>query len=839
MSGGMPPEGRSGSGMQALRLWRQVKRSQDDRLSTAEERRLAVRISGALWLSGGLTLLVMLPMPGERIERVWLVAGIAAVRGAARGALLAAVHWDHAPRRLFHVSTALMPVAVAILQALSGGGASPTHQYLWLRVAYAALFFPPVPAVAYGVACSAVSAAPLLYDSGAVEGNLARELLVVVPLFFIVGAIIFAGRRVLGRLSRQATALEREQRRMIDEQSSLRRVATAGAAGAPPGGTLALVSSEVRRLLSADAAAIGRYISERRVHVMGVSHGSTDAGTVLEVHPDDELARVRVAGRPLRIDRYADDAPSRVPRFGYRSFVGAPVHVGGAIWGVLVAGSRVADGFPLGAEKRLRDYADLLATAVSNAEDRTRLDRQAGVDPLTGMPNYRAFRDRLEDEVSRARRHDRPLTVAVVDIDRFGEATDRVGHDESEQSLADVAALVRSAVRDEDVVARLGADELGIAFVESDRAARGRARAAARRAHAAAPRHAPHRVGRAVRPRRRPGRRRAPAPRRRRALLEQGARPRPLLGLRPDRRPRPRRLRPAPRPRARAGPRRAAGARAGDRREGPRHAGALRARRRARRPSRRRAGLARGVRRAPPRGRAAARRRQDRRPGQRAAQARPPRAGRDRAHGRPRRARRADRRRRPRRPAGPLDRGAPRAAGRDRLPARAERPRDPRGRRAARARRRLGQHGVRPRLLAATDDRRCARRVPRARRRAVHGGGGRGARVAARARRPGHGGAADAPADARGGAGGLTPTRPRRPRRARGRAPRAAARRRARRLRSRPRRRAGRTACPRSAAVRRSPCRGRARGGRSGRSSSPSRRRRRRRSATRAGSARP
>src|SRR3954452_13724103 len=407
MSGGMPPEGRSGSGMQALRLWRQVKRSQHDRLTTAEERRLAGRISGALWLSGGGTLLVMLAMPGERIERVWLVA---------------------------------------------------------------AFFFPPVPAVAYGVACSAVSAAPLLYDSGAVEANLARELLVVVPLFFIVGAIIFAGRRVLGRLSRQGTALEREQRRMIDEQSSLRRVATAVAAGAPPDVIFALVSSEVGRLLSADAAAIGRYISERRVQVMGVSHGSTDAGTVLEVPPDDELARVRVAGRPIRIDRYADDAPSRAHRFGYRSFVGAPVHVGGAIWGVLVAGSRVEDGFPLGAEKRLRDYADLLATAVSNAEDRTRLDRQAGVDPLTGMPNYRAFRDRLEDEVSRARRHGRPLTVAVVDIDRFGEATDRVGHDESEQSLADVAALVRSAVRDEDVVARLGADELGIAFVESDRA---------------------------------------------------------------------------------------------------------------------------------------------------------------------------------------------------------------------------------------------------------------------------------------------------------------------------------------------------------------------------------
>ena len=153
--------------MQALRHWRHLKRSHDDRLATAEERRLAGRISGALWLSGGLTLLVMLPMPGERIERLWLVAAIAALAVAWGGALLVAVRWERAPRGLFHLSTAAVPVVVAILQVLSGGEASPTHQYLWLVVVYAAFFFAPGPAVAYAVACSVVSAAPLLYDSGA------------------------------------------------------------------------------------------------------------------------------------------------------------------------------------------------------------------------------------------------------------------------------------------------------------------------------------------------------------------------------------------------------------------------------------------------------------------------------------------------------------------------------------------------------------------------------------------------------------------------------------------------------------------------------------------------
>ncbi|MEA2380890.1 MAG: hypothetical protein QOH72_861 [Solirubrobacteraceae bacterium] len=453
-----------------LRRWRQVKRSHDDQLGTPDERRLAGRISGALWLIGAVTLLAMLPMPGERIERPGLfatIAGLAAVWGVG---LLVAVPWERAPRSLFHLSTGLVLVVVTILEVLSGAGASPAREFLWFVVVYAAFFFAPGAAVVYAVACSIVSAAPLLYERGAVEANLARELLIVVPVFLIVGAIIFGGRGLLSRLSRQAAALERESRRLAEEQSSLRRVATAVAAGAPPEVIFALVSSEVGRLLEADAAAIGRYIGERRLHVMGVYQGRTDAGVVLEVHPDDELARVRTAGRPIRIDRYEDGAPSRAHRFGYRAFVGAPVHIGSAIWGVIVAGAREPGGFGPGAEERLRDYAELIATAVSNAEDRTRLDRQAGVDALTGLPNYPAFRDRLEDEVSRARRHGRPLTVAVVDIDHFGEATDRVGHEESEQSLAGVAALVRSAVRDEDVVARLGTDELGIAFVESDRA---------------------------------------------------------------------------------------------------------------------------------------------------------------------------------------------------------------------------------------------------------------------------------------------------------------------------------------------------------------------------------
>ena len=125
--------------------------------------------------------------------------------------------------------------------------------------------------------------------------------------------------------------------------------------------------------------------------------------------------------------------------------------------------------FAPGAEERLQDYADLIATAVANAEHRARMDAEAATDALTGLPNHRAFRERLTEEVARAQRHDRPLTVALVDVDGFRDLNDRAGLDVADEVLVEIGSLLRGAMREEDVLARLGADEYGVIFVESDR----------------------------------------------------------------------------------------------------------------------------------------------------------------------------------------------------------------------------------------------------------------------------------------------------------------------------------------------------------------------------------
>ncbi|HEX6743964.1 MAG TPA: diguanylate cyclase [Solirubrobacteraceae bacterium] len=435
-----------------------------DRLDTPGELTLARRVSGVLWLSGAVTLLLTLALPGSEIDQLWAVAAIAAFAVAWGALMLSSVPWARSPVRLSHVSTILSLGVVAALTRVTGRADSPALEYLWFVVVYAAFFYTPRQALAYWLACGVVHALPLLYDGRAVDGNLARELVVVVPIYCLVGGVVVAGRELLAGATRRAGELEARQRRMTEEQSSLRRVATAVAAGVPPAGIFALVSLDAGHLLGADCAAIVRFQDADRVIILGRwshdEHGAEDADTIVEVQPGSLLDRLR-AGEPIAGERMDDEH--------HCTRLAAPIRHGAAVWGALVVVASDPHEFAPAAEQRLQDYADLIATAVANADNRARLDAEAATDALTGLPNHRAFRERLTEEVARAQRHDRPLTVALVDVDGFRDLNDRAGLDVADEVLVEIGSLLRGVVREEDVLARLGADEYGVIFVESDR----------------------------------------------------------------------------------------------------------------------------------------------------------------------------------------------------------------------------------------------------------------------------------------------------------------------------------------------------------------------------------
>ncbi len=109
----------------------------------------------------------------------------------------------------------------------------------------------------------------------------------------------------------------------------------------------------------------------------------------------------------------------------------------------------------------------LLFRTVRNASRRLRASaaenaRLALLDPLTGLPNRRLLAERLEIAVADAERHDHHVGLLLLDIDRFKEINDTLGHDRGDTLLVQVADRLRAIVRDTDTVARLGGDEFAM-----------------------------------------------------------------------------------------------------------------------------------------------------------------------------------------------------------------------------------------------------------------------------------------------------------------------------------------------------------------------------------------
>jgi diguanylate cyclase (GGDEF)-like protein len=140
------------------------------------------------------------------------------------------------------------------------------------------------------------------------------------------------------------------------------------------------------------------------------------------------------------------------------------------------------------AEALQRGIQDILVEPVNEAELITRVEaagRTKGLqeeivaqakrleallfeDPLTGLSNRRFILTQLAGLVSGARRHDRPLSVAVIDIDHFKAVNDTKGHAEGDRVLAAVAHTLREHLRAEDQLGRLGGEEFLALLPDTD-----------------------------------------------------------------------------------------------------------------------------------------------------------------------------------------------------------------------------------------------------------------------------------------------------------------------------------------------------------------------------------
>jgi diguanylate cyclase (GGDEF)-like protein len=107
----------------------------------------------------------------------------------------------------------------------------------------------------------------------------------------------------------------------------------------------------------------------------------------------------------------------------------------------------------------LRTVADQVALAINHANLFAQIQQQALTDALTGCHNRRSFEMQLDKDLLMAKRLHQPLSVVLLDLDKFKQLNDSAGHDAGDEALRKLSACFRQELRGVDSAARLGGDE--------------------------------------------------------------------------------------------------------------------------------------------------------------------------------------------------------------------------------------------------------------------------------------------------------------------------------------------------------------------------------------------
>ncbi len=195
---------------------------------------------------------------------------------------------------------------------------------------------------------------------------------------------------------------EEELRKLADTQAALRRLAMLVARGEPPEAVFAAATREAWQYFGGGIARMIRYEPDGTATLVareGTTYPERVGGPFEGYAPNGLTVTVRRTGRAARVNDYRDlPGAERFVREGLRSAVGMPIHVNGRLWGVIAIGSREGP-LPPGTEQRMTEFTDLVATAVSNAQNRAALE--ASRDELARLLAEQAALRRVATHVAR------------------------------------------------------------------------------------------------------------------------------------------------------------------------------------------------------------------------------------------------------------------------------------------------------------------------------------------------------------------------------------------------------------------------------------------------------
>jgi diguanylate cyclase (GGDEF)-like protein len=240
------------------------------------------------------------------------------------------------------------------------------------------------------------------------------------------------------------------------------RFAAAVATEREPLELFAVVAEEAGLTLGTDVAAVVRFERTGEGTVVGCWEAE-DAqapapGTRLALDGPSAAATVFRTGQPARVEDERE--------LGHA----APIRVADRLWGALVLAVRAdaAGALPADVADRLAALARVAAAPLAWADASLQLSALSTRDALTGLPDARAFHDQLRAEVLRARRHERPLSIVLLDVDDFRRLNATYGRLACDRALTEAARRLSGETRQGEHVARLGGNRFGWILPETD-----------------------------------------------------------------------------------------------------------------------------------------------------------------------------------------------------------------------------------------------------------------------------------------------------------------------------------------------------------------------------------
>src|SRR3954466_2501927 len=259
-------------------------------------------------------------------------------------------------------------------------------------------------------------------------------------------------RLMVDQLLEKTSALEAQQKRVEQLNRTLAMLSSINAL---------IVRADERQALLEEAGRIAVEKGGFRLAAVGLADRNrrlTLAARAGEGTPERDLERLRPGPPPV----IWNDATAG-------SFVALPLIVNDEAVGVLLLYAKVRDFFDEEEMRLLHELAGDISFALHHLAQKATMDYLAYHDSLTDLPNRSLFTDRMTQALNAARREKRFAAAIFVDVERFRMVNETFGRKAGDDLLRMIAARLRSAAREQDTVARIGADHFAIAVAPFER----------------------------------------------------------------------------------------------------------------------------------------------------------------------------------------------------------------------------------------------------------------------------------------------------------------------------------------------------------------------------------